>query len=102
MNPGLLGAIAGSALGVLGGVVGTYFSIKNTNGPQERSFIIKCSIAIWLCLGLFLAALCLLPNPYRWFVWIPYGIALPLGIVYVNKGHANIKEKESKEEGRSS
>lgn len=43
MNPGLIVGIIGGIFGISGGVIGTYFSIKNTNGPKERSFIIKAS-----------------------------------------------------------
>ncbi len=39
MNPGLIGGIIGSILGVIGGGLGTYCSIKNTNGLKENSFL---------------------------------------------------------------
>ncbi len=95
MHPGLIGAIGGSVLGLAGGIVATYFSIKNTNGPNERRFMVKASVVMWITIGIFLALLFLLPNPYRWFMWIPYGILLPLGIIFVSKRDAQIRAKES-------
>ena len=42
-------------LGVLGGAIGTYFTIKNTNGPRERLFAIKASIICWVFVALVFA-----------------------------------------------
>ncbi len=36
MHPGLIGAIVGGILGFLGGVIGTYFSIKVTTQALQR------------------------------------------------------------------
>lgn len=96
MNAGLIGAIVGCVIGLAGGIIGTYFSIKNTNGPKERAFAIKASIVIWLVGGVFLALLFFLPSPYRYFLWIPYSILLPLGIIFGNKRLAQIRTQESK------
>jgi hypothetical protein len=41
MNSGILFSVS---LGVLGGVIGTYFSVKNTSGPREQAFMIRVSI----------------------------------------------------------
>lgn len=102
MTNGLLGAwiggILGGVLGLAGGLVGTYFSIKNTDGPLERSFMIKASIYFWVGILLFLALLFALPNPYRWLLWIPYGILLPLGIIYGNRKQQAIKREESQDQ----
>ena len=85
MDAGLIGGITGALIGVAGGVFGTYCSIKNTTGPRGRKFMIKASLVGWVAILLFLALLFALPSPYRWFMWIPYGVLLPLGIMYVNK-----------------
>jgi len=37
-----------------------------------------------------------LPNPYRYLLWIPYAILLPLGIVYANRTQQRIRKEESK------
>lgn len=92
---GWIGGIAGSVFGLTGGIVGTYFSIKNTNGPRERVFMIKSALLCWLALSVFLGLLFVLPNPYRWLLWIPYGILLPLGIVYSNRRQQAIRQEEA-------
>lgn len=43
----MIAGIIGCAIGVASGTVGTYFSIKNTNGPRERAFLIKLSAIGW-------------------------------------------------------
>ncbi|RPI71770.1 MAG: hypothetical protein EHM45_23090 [Desulfobacteraceae bacterium] len=99
MNAGLVGGIIGGVIGLAGGAVGTYFSIKNTNGPRERAFMIKTSIITWVAIILFLGLMFLLPNPYRYLLWIPYGILLPLGIVYGNRVQQRIRKEESQRNG---
>jgi len=34
-----------------------------------------------------------LPNPYRWLIWIPYGVALPLAIVSLNRKQQAIRSE---------
>lgn len=92
---GWAGGIVGSAIGLLGGIIGTYFSIKNTNGPRERAFMVKSSVVCWVAILIFLGLLFALPNPYRWFMWIPYTILLPIGIIYGNRKQLRIRQEES-------
>lgn len=95
MHPGVIGGIIGGLAGLAGGIIGTYFSIKNTNGPRERAFMIKAGVVCWIAILLFLGLLFALPNPYRWFMWVPYGILLPLGIRYGNRKQQAIRREES-------
>lgn len=95
MNAGLIGGIVGSLLGVAGAVVGAWFAIHNTNGPRERDFMVRVSLAMWGGILLFLALLFALPQPYRWLAWIPYAILLPLSICYVNRRQQAIRVEES-------
>ncbi len=92
---GWIGGIVGGVLGLAGGIIGTYLSIKNTNGPLERSFMIKSAVICWIAIFIFLGLLVGLPNPYRYFMWIPYGILLPLGIIYGNRQQQAIRKQES-------
>ena len=94
MDSGLIGAILGGVLGVAGGAIGTYFSIKNTKGPIERAFMIQASVIAWVAVVLFVGLMFLLPSPYRYLLWIPYGILLPFGIMKVNKRLAEIRNSE--------
>lgn len=95
MDAGLIGAIAGSIIGLGGGAIGTYFSIKNTNGPLERAFMIKASTIAWVAIIVFIVLLLILPKPYNFLMWIPYGILLPLGIAKCNKKVAELRQRES-------
>jgi len=95
-----VGGIAGSAIGLGGGIVGTYFSIRNTKGPRERSFMIQFAIVAWACMVVFLSLLFALPNPYRWLVWIPYGIVLPMAIQYGNRKQQALRKEEEQDGGK--
>ena len=92
---GWIGGIAGGVIGIACGIVGTYFSIKNAKWPRERSFVIKSAAVCWIAILIFLGLLLALPDPYRWFMWISYGILLPLGITYGNRRHQAIRREES-------
>ena len=98
MHPGLMGGIIGGVIGVAGGVFGTYCSIKKTNGPRERAFMIKASVIGWIALLVFLGLMFVLPYPYRWFLWIPFGLLLPLGIIVSNTKQQKIREEESQDD----
>ena len=95
MDPGLVGGIVGGGLGLAGGVIGTWFSIRNTSGPRERAFMIRVSAIAWVAVTAFLAGLLLLPQPYNWLLWIPYGIALPLAIRSLNRRQHQIRAAEA-------
>lgn len=90
----MIGGILGGVLGTLGGVFGTWCSIRNTRGPRERAYMIKASMIAWAAIAVFLALLLLLPNPYRLWMWVPYGILLPLGIMRLNRRLAGIRAGE--------
>ena len=96
MDAGTAGGIIGGILGFAGGAIGTYASIKNTAGPRERQFMVRTAIAVWVLITLFLVLLFVLPNPYRWLIWIPYGVALPLAIVCLNRKQQAIRSDEQR------
>jgi hypothetical protein len=98
MDPNVVGGILGAIGGLAGGILGTYFSIKNTNGPRERAFMIKASAIGWIAISVFLALMFALPNPYRNFLWIPYGFLLPWAIVTANRKQQEIRREESENE----
>jgi len=96
MDVGTVGGIIGGVIGLAGGAVGTYASIKNTGGPRERHFMVRAAIAAWVGIMLFLVLLFVLPSPYRWLIWIPYGLALPLAIVSLNRKQQAIRSDEER------
>jgi len=91
---GIVGGIVGCAAGLAGGLCGTWFSIRNTRGPLERSFIIKTSVVGWVLIAAFLGAMLALPAPQRFFLWIPYAIVLPLGIMWINRRQAELRRSD--------
>ena len=88
---GWIGGIAGSAIGIAGGVFGTWCSIRNAQSQQERRFVIRWAVYFWLGCSAFLALLFVTPNPYRWFFWIPYSFVLVWAIKKCNEGQARIR-----------
>ena len=82
-------------LGVLGGVVGTYFSIRNTNSPRERRFMIRAAVLVWLALGLTALVVYYLPT-WRAWVWVPISIMVVVGVPLLNRRQEMIR----KEDGR--
>ena len=94
MDPGIAGGLIGGGLGVIGGAIGTYASIKNTFGPRERRYMIRVSVVGWIAITLFVLLLLVLPNPYRFFLWIPYAVGLPSAIISCNRKQRAIRAKE--------
>ena len=92
---GWVGGAIGALLGIAGGALGTYFSIKNTQGPAERAFMIKAAVAAWISISVFLLLLVCLPIPYNFMMWLPYGILLPLAIRHVNQRQVEIQKAEA-------
>ncbi len=91
----LVGAFGGAALGVLGGLVGTYFSIRNTNGPCERRFVLWAAIFCLLTVAAFVVALLAIPTPYNSLLRLPYMAALPFAARAWNRKQMQIRGEES-------
>lgn len=94
---GWIGGIIGGVIGLVGAVIGTYFSIKNTHSPRERTFMAYSAVVCWVAGLVFLTLLFILSNPYRWLLWIPYGILLPLGIRYGNRRQQVIRREDAEQ-----
>jgi len=95
VDAGSIGGIVGSIIGILGGLAGTYCSIRNTKGPLEKAFMIKVSLLCWLAVAILLFLIFIIPKPYNYLLWIPYGVLLPLAIIKSNKIQAEIRRREN-------
>lgn len=100
MNAGVIGGTIGCIIGIVGGIIGTYCSIKNTAGPLERAYMVKVSVVTWITILVFLVLMYMLPNPYRFWLWVPYGVLLPLGITRINRTVAKIRETEHADDSK--
>jgi hypothetical protein len=87
---GLIGAIAGSCIGVLGGIVGTYFGITRVANDAQRKFMIRCAVFGWVLILAFVALCVFLPAPWKYIILVPYGIGLPIAIIWGNKRLAQL------------
>lgn len=94
MDPGWIGGIVGGAIGLMGGALGTYASIRNTRTPRERAFVVRAAMVCWVAVTALIAALVLLPGAKVW-LWLAYGLALPLAVRYWNRRQAQISREES-------
>ncbi|NQU38767.1 MAG: hypothetical protein HQ523_02325 [Lentisphaerae bacterium] len=86
--------VAGGLLGLTGGIVGAYFSIKNTNGPKERAFVAKGSVVALLTVLLVAGLMIFLPKPSGALMWIPFGLLMFPAIKYWNRKQENIRQEE--------
>jgi drug/metabolite transporter (DMT)-like permease len=81
MDTNTAAAIAGSVIGVMGGVIGTCFSVVNTSRPRERALMIRLAALVWLSLAAALIAwLFVVPQPWKplaSFVGVPLSLAIP-------------------------
>ena len=101
MDLGNLGPVLGPILGALGGAFGTYCSIKNTETPAERRFMVKASVLIWLSgflligLPLVLWTLGVIP---AWSYWLSFSLffvlLLPM-IHYLNRRQSQLRPTPS-------
>ncbi|MCI0361725.1 MAG: hypothetical protein L0211_24840 [Planctomycetaceae bacterium] len=86
------GAILGSLIGLVGGIIGTWCSIRNSTTPAERAFVIRCSIGVWVLVMAFVIGLLLIPTPYNHLLWMPYVIILVVSILWMNRAQARLRD----------
>jgi hypothetical protein len=88
-------AILGPVIGVAGGLLGTYFSIRNAKGPRERALMIRAALLCWLLVMTFAAGVFLIPTWHKHLLWAPYVVVLFLLIRWCNRSQARIRQEES-------
>lgn len=81
MHPGLIGAIAGATIAVMGGAVGAYCSVKNATKPRERALMLRWAGISGVWMAALLAWLFLMP--WGWgqaaclVLVLPYQLSIP-------------------------
>jgi hypothetical protein len=97
---GISGAVLGPIVGLLGGIFGTWMSIKNTSSARERRFVITMSIAVWFALVLLIAVplvLALTGVIPKWSYWpfsVLFFVLLIPSIVWGNAKQKQIQIEE--------
>ncbi len=103
----LSGAVLGPIIGVLGGLFGSWMSVKHTKSPRERQFMLKTTLLIWTELIVLLSVLGLLlilarrdivPKKVFWTVFAvamtAHFVLLVPAIIWVNRRQRRIQKEE--------
>jgi len=98
MDTGTMVVTLGAAIGVAGGVVGTYCSISNTKSNEERSFMVKCSLWTWVLTIGFLCGLLMLPEPYNKLMWGAWVLVIVFGSRWMNNRSQELRTKNVAEQ----
>ncbi|MEM9399416.1 MAG: hypothetical protein AAF984_04345 [Verrucomicrobiota bacterium] len=77
-HPGFIGGILGSIVGIIGGGLGMYCSLKRAKDATQKKAIWIFSALIVALVGVFIAAPYLMPSPYKYFLILPY-----LGVLFL-------------------
>ncbi len=84
--------VLGCLTGLSGGVIGTWFSIKNCTNDTQRRFMVKASTAIWILffimfIGIVLTIRGIIPQWYRWVIMGVFFVGLVPSVMLVNRQH---------------
>ncbi len=88
-------SLLGAAMGVGGGLLGTYFSVRSAKGPRERAFMIRAALLCWLLVIAFVAGIWLIPTWHKHLLWAPYTVTLGIWIRWCNRSQARIRQEEA-------
>ncbi len=96
---GISGAVLGPLIGILGAILGSWASIRNTQSPRERRFMIRMSILMWLLLAglmgvLTLALVGMIPRWAFWACFAAFFALLPPLIMLTNARQRQIQVEE--------
>jgi membrane protein implicated in regulation of membrane protease activity len=58
-------------------------------------FMVRVAVVAWIVVTAFVLGLLMLPLPWNFLLWVPYGIALPLGIIWTNRRQQKIRSEEA-------
>ena len=87
-HPGFIGGMAGAFLGLLGGVLGTWFSYRNANSEKERRWIILYAASIFIFCTAYIFLSLAVSETIRTVLQIIYSLLLIVLIVGVTR-HLN-------------
>lgn len=101
--------IMATAIG--GGILATYYNVRNAIGPKEKAFVSQVCVVSWLIVFSLLLFAYFLPSPHRFVVAALYLIVCPLLVYRWTNKHQLIRmieqrdaeeevEEEKAEDGR--
>ena len=82
---------------ILGGVVATYYNVRNVSGPKERVFVIQVCTVSWMIVVSLLLFAYFLPSPHRFVVAGLYLIICPLMVYRWTNKHQLIRMIEERD-----
>ena len=98
MDAGTACGLAGSMMGLMGGAIGTYFSVVNTRKPRERALMIRIAVLGWLWMAALIGLLFLLPVPWNQMAMllnVPVLMLIPAGNRKLAVARAEDERRES-------
>lgn len=101
-HAGVVAAVIGSLGGVFGGLLVTYVSVTAANGPRERAFVMRCAVAMWVGIALYVGLMLWMTSPAKFLLFVPYGFGFPIAIRRLNEAQAKIREDEARGHAESS
>src|SRR5688572_30344430 len=90
MDAGMAVGLAGGVIWVMGGVIGTDFSIRNTTRPRERALMLRLAALCWAWLAGMAAWLFLMPRPWNQAT-ILLNLPLPLSTPRMSRWLARVR-----------
>lgn len=102
MDAVMAGVILGVAAGAIGGIVGTAASIRNTNSPRERAFVIRCAAVMWIAVILLLVGMEWLPRPMGTLLLVGMFLVLFPAITRLNAVQQRIRREDAMSECEAS
>jgi hypothetical protein len=97
MSAGIVGGLVGCTLGVLVGILGTFFCIRNANGAEARVTMIKWALIIWGGLSAFAGLLIVTPKEHCWSIWLLYAAFTYWAVHAMNREQASATRAEASE-----
>jgi ABC-type transport system involved in multi-copper enzyme maturation permease subunit len=83
---------------ILGGVIATYYNVRNVSGPKERAFVVQVCTVSWLIVFSLLLLTYFLPSPHRFVVAALYLLVCPLMVYRWTNKHQLIRMIEERSE----
>lgn len=86
-----IGPMAGTIIGLLGGIIGTYFSLRKANSKREKKWILTFAVGIVVAIAVFLHLFLTSSQQTKVILLLGYVVIYPIllfiGIKFINRLH---------------